>query len=261
MKFKTLHMIIDGYNLLYNDIKKIVNHGSNKYEYHKEVYLLKKDIIDNRYLWIYCQYDNAKLYGEVVLDTEKEEQLKNTRRKNQIELRKQLFVVFDINTQILYINDYTKKGFIKAYIADVLQTKVIIKNIYASLEEFQSAVKLLKRVKFTQYRNVINSLDNESIFMQQTNSLGLDLPEKITMQIEYSNTLMGTVKNGMQTLKQKLNQGFFSDIIVIGEDEFGIEQSFDFRSIIKNIEVTAIKNEDDRYDDVEIKSKIFEKLG
>ena len=43
--------------------------------------------------------------------------------------------------------------------------------------------------------------------MQQTNILGLDLPDKITMQVEYTDTLIGKVKNGMQELKQKRDQG------------------------------------------------------
>lgn len=97
--------------------------------------------------------------------------------------------------------------------------------------------------------------------MQQTNILGLDLPDKITMQVEYTDTLIGKVKNGMQELKQKRDQGLFTDIIVIGEDDFGIEQSFDFRSVIKNIEINVNKNEDDRYNDKEVEDRFFEKIG
>ena len=128
-------------------------------------------------------------------------------------------------------------------------------------EEFQEGVKFLKKVKFTQYRNVVNTLDKKSIFTQQTNILGLDLPDKITMQVEYTDTLIGKVKNGMQELKQKRDQGLFTDIIVIGEDDFGIEQSFDFRSVIKNIEINVNKNEDDRYNDKEVEDRFFEKIG
>lgn len=96
--------------------------------------------------------------------------------------------------------------------------------------------------------------------MQQANALGLDMPNKITMQIEYPNTLIGNVKNGIQILKQKREQGYFNDIILIGEDDSGIEQSFNFSSVIKNIEITAIKNEDDRYDKEEVERIFFEKI-
>lgn len=133
-------------------------------------------------------------------------------------------------------------------------------NLYSSLDEFQKSVKVLKKLKFTQYRNISNTLDKESIFMQQANELGLDMPEKIMMQIEYPNTFVGNLKNGIQILKKKKDQGYFSDIILIGEDDFGIEQSFDFTSIIKNIEVAVRKNEDDRYDENEVERNFFEKI-
>ena len=260
LKFKTLHMIIESHNSINDDMKKITSFGKNKYEHNNEVFLIEKKIVDNRYLWMYCQCDNSKLYGEIVLDTEKEKQHKNTRKKNEIELRKQLFMVLDAESQLLYLSDITKKGAIKAYFNDALQAEIVIKNVYSSLDEFQKSVKLLKKLKFTQYWNIQNTLDDQSIFMQQANALGLDMPNKITMQIEYPNTLIGNVKNGIQILKQKREQGYFNDIILIGEDDSGIEQSFNFSSVIKNIEITAIKNEDDRYDKEEVERIFFEKI-
>lgn len=260
LKFKALHIIIEGHNSIYDDVEKIISFGKNKYEYNNEVFLIEKKIVDNRYLWMYCQYENSKLYGEIVLDTEKEKQHKNTRKKNEIELRKQLFLILDTESQLLYLSDITKKGAIKAYFTEELQADIIIKNLYSSLDEFQKSVKILKKLKFTQYRNISNTLDKESIFMQQANELGLDMPEKIMMQIEYPNTFVGNLKNGIQILKKKKDQGYFSDIILIGEDDFGIEQSFDFTSIIKNIEVAVKKNEDDRYDENEVERNFFEKI-
>lgn len=120
LKFKTLHMIIESHNSINDDMKKITSFGKNKYEHNNEVFLIEKKIVDNRYLWMYCQYDNSKLYGEIVLDTEKEKQHKNTRKKNEIELRKQLFMVLDAESQLLYLSDITKKGAIKAYFNDAL---------------------------------------------------------------------------------------------------------------------------------------------
>ena len=203
---------------------------------------------------------NSKLYGEIVLDTEKEKQHKNTRKKNEIELRKQLFLILDTESHLLYLSDIAKKGAIKTYFSEELQADIIIKNLYSSLDEFQKSVKILKKLKFTQYRNISNTLDKESIFMQQANELGLDMPEKIMMQIEYPNTFIGDLKNGIQILKKKKDQGYFNDIILIGEDDFGIEQSFDFTSVIKNIEIAVRKNEDDRYDENEVERSFFEKI-
>ena len=207
-----------------------------------------------------CINEISKFNGEIDLDTEKEKKQKTPRNKNELELRKQLFLILDTESQLLYLSDITKKGAIKAYFTEELQADIIIKNLYSSLDEFQKSVKILKKLKFTQYRNISNTLDKESIFMQQANELGLDMPDKIMMQIEYPNTFVGNLKNGIQSLKKKKDQGYFSDIILIGEDDFGIEQSFDFTSIIKNIEVAVKKNEDDRYDENEVERNFFEKI-
>ena len=223
-----------------------------------EDYLMREIL---RYIGRATSHENIRISPEVFSFTEDEEkQHKNTRKKYEIELRKQLFLILDTESQLLYLSDITKKGAIKAYFTEELQADIIIKNLYSSLDEFQKSVKVLKKLKFTQYRNISNTLDKESIFMQQANELGLDMPEKIMMQIEYPNTFVGNLKNGIQILKKKKDQGYFSDIILIGEDDFGIEQSFDFTSIIKNIEVAVRKNEDDRYDENEVERNFFEKI-
>lgn len=258
--FKTLHMIVENKSITRDDISKLVFGAKNKYEHRNEVYLIERKYVENRYLWMYCQYDNSKLYGEVVLDTRKEKQHKNTRKKNEVELRKQLFVIIDSETHLVYISDIAKKGMIKEYLSEELQADVIIKNVYSSLDEFQDAIKYLKKLKFTQQRNIMNVVDNESIFMQQVSELGLDMPEKITMQIEYPNTLIGSLRNGIQNIKQKREQGYFKDIVLIGVDDSGIEQSFDFSSVVKNIEILTRKNEDERYDNEEVERCFFEKI-
>lgn len=124
--FKTLHMIIENTTITKDDISKLVSNAKNKYEHRNEVNLIERKYVENRYLWMYCQYDNSKLYGEVVLDTEKEKQHKNTRKKNEVELRKQLFVIIDSETHLVYISDIAKKGVVKEYLSEELQADVII---------------------------------------------------------------------------------------------------------------------------------------
>jgi len=86
------------------------------------------------------------------------------------------------------------------------------------------------------------------------------MPEKITMQIEYSNTLVGNLRDGIQNIKQKRTHGLFKDIVLVGIDDSGIEHNFDFSSVIKNIEILTHKNEDERYDKEEVERCFFEKI-
>ena len=68
------------------------------------------------------------------------------------------------------------------------------------------------------------------------------------------------LRNGIQNIKQKREQGYFKDIVLIGVDDSGIEQSFDFSSVVKNIEILTRKNEDERYDNEEVERCFFEKI-
>lgn len=260
MIFKTLQLLIDDKNPTELELNKIIHLGAQKHLMGSDIYLVDKKIINNRILWIYCQYDNAYLYGDVVYDTSKEIESKNTRKKTQVELRKQLFIAFDVKNKYLYLSDINKKGFLRNYLAETLQCEVVIKNIYASLQEFRQSVKYLKKLKFTQAYNVMNVATSDSIFLQQANALGLDMPNKITMQIEYGNTPVEKIQNGLEIIRNKRKQGFFEDVVLIGEDDEGIEQNFDFRSLIKNVEILINKNENERFDAEQIEKLFLERI-
>lgn len=260
MVFKALHMSLENRLMKDEEVINRIFQSGDVFDYKNEVFLIEKKLIDNRYIWMYCQYDNAKLYGEVIFDTRNDIKRKNTRNKNEVELRKQLFVSIDIEEQLIYISDINKKAALREYLFAELGTNIAIKNIYSSLAEFQKAVKFLKKVKFTQYKNIMNVGDNESIFMQQVNYLGLDMPEKITMKIEYKDVLLEHIIDGIQRIKQNKDRGLFEDIIIIGSDDNGIEHCFNFSSIIKSIDIDVTKRENDRYDEQEVELAFFNLL-
>lgn len=253
MKYKMFQVLIDSVNPKKEDIEKVYNIGKSKFEYGNELYSIEKEMIERQYLWLYCQYENSRLYSDTVYDKTKEEEVKNPRNRAQIELRKQLFIIIDIEREYVYMNDMNKRLFLKAYIKDSIQKDVIIKNIYSSLNDFQESVKYLKSVSFIQSKNVMNLLEPDSIFLKQSNALGLDMPEKIKMKIEYDNNIIGNIKEGLQNLKQKREAGNFEEIILVGIDDHGIEESFNFSSVIKSIIIYPIKDEDARYNPDNVK--------
>lgn len=149
MKFKNFQLIIDGQTPLTNDIIKIKDIGlACCKNYGSDWYTVEKDYIESRYLWLYIEHDNAKIYKDEVLNGENEQNENNPRNKTQLELRQQLFVCFDTTTERLYMNNMDKRGFVQHYFKDTLQKEVLIKNIYATIDEFQQRVKTIRRMKF-----------------------------------------------------------------------------------------------------------------
>ncbi len=260
MKFRNFQLIINNQYPTQKDINKICTYGLNYIkDYGTDWYEVDKYFIEDRFLWLYCQYDNATIYNENILDGEKDEKRKNPRGKFQVELKRQLFICYDMQTKLFYINNIDKRGFARYYFSDTLQKDIIIKNIYTSLEEFQNSVTSIKQLKFVQERNIMNLLPN-SVFTQQANIFGLDMPDKITMQVDYGNTPIEQAKNALQNFKKWKVEGNFESIILVGIDDKEVEQSFDFSSLIKTIEIDVPKNENGRYNPDFAKTELLNRI-
>ncbi|MFV0518438.1 MAG: hypothetical protein ACK5MV_13675 [Aminipila sp.] len=260
MRFKNFQLIINQGIPTIEDIINISENGSKFVkDYYSDWYEIQKTFFEDRFLWIYCQYNNAKLYRDVVLDGSRDVEERNPRGKSQVELYKQLFFCYDWKTKLFYTNNMDKRGFVQYYFSNALSKDVEIKNIYTSLEEFQDSVKAIKQLKFVQERNIQNFIQ-DSIFQQQVNIFGLDCPEKITMQIDYGNTPIEQAKKAIQKFRQWKDSGNFESIILIGVDDTEVEQSFDFSSLIKSIPVEVLKNENGRYDPEEVKVKFLNEI-
>lgn len=260
MKFRNFQLIIGGQIPSMEDLQNInINGLSYIKDYGNDWYEINKSFIEDRFLWLYCEYENATIYNENVLNGEKDQKQKNPRGKLQVELKKQLFACYDSKTHLFYINNIDKRGFLSHYISDTLQKEAVIKNIYTSLEEFQNSVMSIKQLKFVQERNLQNSTA-DSMFQQQANLLGLDMPEKIIMQVDYGHTPIGEVKNALQKFKTLRDAGNFERILVVGVDDKEVEQSFDFSSLIKAIEMTSPKNGNGRYNVDDISREFLNKI-
>lgn len=260
MKFKNFQLIIADDIPTKTDIQKICNIGMHYVkDFGSDWYEVDKSFIEERFLWIYCQYDNATIYNDFVFNGESDEKELNPRKKPQVELRKQFFVCYDTKTGLLYMNNIEKRGFVKHYISYSVQKEALIKNIYTTLEEFQNAVKVIKTLKFVQERNIMNNVPN-CIFQQQANIYGLDNPEKIMMQVDYGGTPIGQAKNALQSFKKMRDSGEFESIVLVGLDDLDVEQSFDFSSLIQAIEITVEKNENVRYNAEDVRNSFLNRI-
>lgn len=156
MKFKNYQLIIDENRPLESDIIKVATLGPNQIKAGVNLFEVKKSIEYNRFLWLYCEYDNPSLYNPSVFNLETNEIEVNPKKSHQLEFRNQVFICYDIEKDILYCNQEDRKSFLKIYISDSLQKNVVIKNIYSSIEEFQTKIKTLCEMRFIQKENLMN---------------------------------------------------------------------------------------------------------
>lgn len=125
MKFKNCQLIINEQTPKKDDIKKIYDIGlSYAKDFGSDLYEIHKEFIEDRFLWLYCEYDNSQLYNETVLNKDNDEKEANPRTKSQVELRKQLFICYDTNTNLLYTNNIDKDSLIGWTISGIRSSSI-----------------------------------------------------------------------------------------------------------------------------------------
>lgn len=166
MKFSSMLLYVNDEFPTMQTFETLLDVGRKLYRKGKFLYSIEQTLINDRYYWMYFQYDNENLYTDTVVDTLDNSAKNNPRPKNQVEMRYQLFACYDLERHLLYLSDYSKKSTITDYMGEMLQVSVTTKNVLKSIDEFVSAVKYLKSVTFAQRRTLFTS-EPDSIFQKQ----------------------------------------------------------------------------------------------
>jgi len=259
VQFKTFQLFINSdFPKLY-DLANVADHGTTIFFDNVEFYEIEKSILEKRFFWMYCQYDNSKLYTDTVWNkiTEKEEN--NPRKKTQIECRNQLFVCYDMKKCLLYLNDITRRPFLKRYLHETLNKEVEIKNIIHSLEDFERSVQTIRNATFIQVRNIANSAPS-SLFSQTANIYGFDAPESMQLKVDCGNQPIRKMVNSLRGFKRRNETGEFERVVVVGMDDSGIEKSFDFSSMIESVKIHADRDENQHFDPDEVRRLILNEI-
>lgn len=219
----------------------------------KNLYMLETEIIDDRFFWLSCDYDDAESYRNYVINKETKEREPNPKGKKQIELKKQFFACYDTLTGQLYLSDFNRKATLAAYLSDSIQKTFSIKNIYSSMDEFCAHIKTLRGFRFVQKNNLFSRSGN--IFQQIGNMWGQNLPSQVYMKIAYDDMPIHQGRSIIEKLYRQKNE--FEEVVVVGHDDNGIESTFDLSSMIKRIEISPLKDDNEQYNPIEVRDLLL----
>ena len=260
MKLNSMILYIDDRFPELEDFRDLQKKGNSRFWKGDYLYVVEQEMVGDHFYWLYLQYDNANLYAPHVVDTADDAVKDNPRPKNQVEMRNQLFACYDLKGGNLYVSDYRKKGAITYFMEDTLQKHVDAKYILSSIDEFLCRVKTLKSVSFTQKDNLYNMPENSS-FRKVPNIYGLDLPRRSKVKLDYGDTPIGTIRDAMRDWKIKREAGEFEDVVVVGVDDRGIEEIFNFQTTISSLELNVIKDDNGRFEPEAVKAAVINQLG
>lgn len=260
MKFNAVLLYVNDKFPDISVFRRLIEIGSTFYRKGNYLYTIEQDLIAGRFHWMYFQYDNESLYTNTVIDTTDNSTKDNPRPKHQVEMRAQLFACYDLEKHTLYVSDYSKKATITDYIAEMLQVTANTKNVLKSVDDFLNVVTQLKSVSFTQRRTLFTSAA-DSTFRKQANIYGLDLPERSKVKLDYGSSPIGTFKNALRNWKSKRDSGEFEDVVIVGLDDSGFENTFNFSTMISSVEINVIKDDDYRFEPIVVKALLINQLG
>ena len=214
-----------------------------------ENHLYRVRLEEQRFLLIAVNYDDGK-YSETVFDTETEIEKANPRRPYELEYADQFFACYDALSKELYLSNTSKRAAVKKLFANFVDsnTAIRIREHISSAEEFASVVKAIRRVRYTQTRNLVNTNPN-SLFAQCYNPLGLDLPDKLISTLEYEHWLRAD--KAIAKLRDLFNKGRTQEIAsleILGIDDEGFERIFSLDSVIKSVSIDIKPDENKHYD-------------
>lgn len=252
MKFCNFLLRVDGIReASLEDMKDVVAKGNHIFRPQKQKYLysVDMDIIEERFFWMASDYDDAVRFRDYVINKKTGEKMPNPRSKEQVEPRQQFFACYDAQKHFLYMNDYNKKGFVEQYLSDTLQKEFKISNIYTSLDDFCKNIKTIRGFQYTQVDNVFSR--GGTLFSQVGNIWGQDLPSKLQLKISYGDL---PIHGGGKGLVDRIcrHREEFEDVVIIGCDESGIEQTFDFSSVLKHFLIQPTKDENEHFEPDEV---------
>ena len=242
--FSALQLIVDEKVPVIDDFTE---YQEEQYDTKDNIYKITAQKIDNTYYWIYMEYGGELPYGEKVFDKEKSEILNNPRTKNQAELNKQLFCLYDSELNTFYISNSKKKIFMQDYLKHKLSKDIIIKRFFKSPEEFIDYVKTIETISFTSKNNLFSV--NNDLFNNSQDIFGLGQPKNFKMNIDYSGRkVTEKFKTMFPNLLSRKENNEIESLVCIGKDDNNVEAIFDISSFTQTIPLNLRKDELGRYD-------------
>ena len=166
------------------------------------------------------------------------------------------FACFDTKTHFLYLNDLNRRPFLQRYLSETTGRSYSINNVYVSVDEFCSRIKSIRGFKYTQVDNIFSR--NGDTFKQIGDIFGLDLPSSVQLKIGCGDIPIHQGRGLIDRFHQHKEE--FESVIIIGCDDAGVEQTFDFSSVLKHIQIEPHKDNNEQYDPIEVKMLLLEKL-
>ncbi len=257
--FSAHQLILDENRCSFEDLKDFFSKGDDTYTDTENFYQISREIIDDRFLWLYAAYGKAFPRTDQVIETTTFLPQANPRKPTQVEPDKQFFVIYDCESKVLHVSNRLKTGFCQSYLKSQTGQDFFIKNFYVNVDEFAAKIKTISSVKLVTSNNLFSAATK--LFEEEKNVFGLGVPANFDLEAEFSNASItdGFVRKLKEVLNWK-NQGQVDSLVCIGQDDRGMEAIFNVDAFIEQITLVLKKDTQGLFVADEVKDALIIKI-
>lgn len=260
LEFKNSMLIIGNLSPSETDLRSISDSKTKHHRDNNVLYTFKSEYNETeKYLWLYAEYEDTSVRNEMVFDESTNLEEVNPRAASQIEFKHQLFCIYFVKSDTLYISNFQKKKMLQDYIQSTLGKSVSIKNEYKSIDEFNAKLKTLKEVSFLTKSSLFTN--KNGIYNECNDIFGFDNAESVYMKINYGRLSFGEAIASISKRMDKQQHDLqINSLVICGYDDKDIESTFDSGSYIKSISINIDKESNGLYQEEKVKQELFFKL-
>lgn len=200
-------------------------------------------IKNEEYIWLECDYGSPNPIDPTLTNVDTGEKKDNQRQSDEVELTSQLFVLFHIQKQILYLSDSRKKNLFKTILLDQTNLDFIIKSFYKSKREFIDTIRIVNKISFTEVQDLFNQ--NSRVRQALIDLTGTDSPERFTLEAKYRNS--PNLRTFIENLFQSQSNNELKKLVICGTDESGFDYVFNEDSFTSKIDVSVNKEDTGKF--------------
>jgi hypothetical protein len=250
LKFSGNQLVLLGMDAFdVNSFTKINDSDTEKFEIQisnkkSEVVNIKrttKEIVENRFVCLYFNEGDKYPYSDTVMDGDSFEELENPRKPEMIEMRGQLFVVIDCNTQRIWLSDQRQRATVANWMHEKIGCDVYVKSVISE-SDFVEHIKSVSGISFAVLPHLFNHAGEGVLSANLVHDIYQFGAEKARVQLLYRNT------NLTDTIKEKLNQLIsqkdnFNEITVVGKSDDGLDTVFNLEEVISKAKIQVESDE------------------
>lgn len=211
-----------------------------------------KTVLDDRFICIYFNEGDKYPYSDTVgvMDGDSFEELENPRKPEMIEMREQLFVVIDCDSQRIWLSDQRQRTAVATWLSEKIGCTVHVKSVISE-QGFVDHIKSVSGISFAVLPHLFNAEGENVLSAHLIRDIFAFGAERARVQLMYKNaSVTGTIKEKLkQLLSQKEN---FTEVTVIGRSDEGLDTVFNLEEVVSKIKIQVAADEITKLVDPEI---------